>query len=61
MLYKLRLPLYLQPLRQHQHEQYTRTRMLELRNYETRNKIYNLFELGVPDYSSEIKEKDKNI
>ena len=30
--------LYLQPLRQPQHEQYTRTRMLELRDYETRKR-----------------------
>ena len=31
MIYKLRLPLHLQSLRQPQHEQYTRTRVLELR------------------------------
>ena len=37
MLYKLRLPIYLQPLHQPQHEQLTRTRMLELRDYETRS------------------------
>ena len=39
MIYRLRLPLYLQLLRQPQHdEQYTRTRMLELRDHETRNR-----------------------
>ena len=37
MIYKLRLSLYLQPLRQPQHKQYTCTRMLELRDYEIRN------------------------
>ena len=37
MIYKLRLPLDLKLLRQPQHEQYTRTRILELRDYETRN------------------------
>ena len=31
MIYKLRLPLHLQPLHQPQHKQFTRTRMLELR------------------------------
>ena len=35
MIYKLRLPLHLQPLRQPQHKQYTRTRMLELRTIST--------------------------
>ena len=39
MLYKLRLPLRLQLLREPQHEQYTCTRMLELRDYETRNTL----------------------
>ena len=39
MIYKLRLPLHLQPLRQPQHEQYTRTRKLELRDYEARNTL----------------------
>ena len=39
MLYKLRLPLYLQPLDQPQHEQLIRTRMLELRDSETRNML----------------------
>ena len=37
MIYKLRLPLHLQPLRQPQQEKYTRTRMLELRDFETCN------------------------
>ena len=36
MICKLRLPLHLQPLRQLQHKQYTRTRMLELWTIETR-------------------------
>ena len=44
MLYKSRLPLHLQPLRQPEHEQYTRTRMLELRDYETRNTL-SVFDL----------------
>ena len=35
MIYKLRLPLHLQPLRQPQHKQYTRTRMLKLRPIST--------------------------
>ena len=35
MIYKLRLPLHLQPLRQPQHKQYTCTRMLELRPIST--------------------------
>ena len=39
MIYKLRLPRYLQPLRQPQHKQYTFARMLELRDYETRNTL----------------------
>ena len=39
MIYKLRLPLHLQPLRQPQHEHYTRTRMLKLWDYETRNTL----------------------
>ena len=35
-IYKLRLPLHLQPLRQPQHKQYTCTRMVELRLISTR-------------------------
>ena len=36
MIYKLRLLLHLQPVSQPQYEQYTRTRMLELRTIQTR-------------------------
>ena len=39
MSYKLRLPLHLQLLRQPQHEQYTHTRMLEVRDHATRNTL----------------------
>ena len=50
MLYKLRLPLHLQPLRQPQHKQHTRTGMIELWDYET----------GVNKYVNTAAEIDKN-